>query len=346
MPKASDKTFIDKLHGLWKGKSSKYATPRFNTGFLLTHYAGVVEYSTEGWLDKNKDPLNDNVTKLLASSTHGYMAELFADCGEDVVGNPRAGRGASVMKKGAFRTVAQRHKESLGSLMKQLYSTQPHFVRCIIPNEHKAPGKMAVRLVLEQLRCNGVLEGIRICRAGFPNRLLFADLKHRYELLAPPGTIPRGFIDGKSSASLLLEALTLDKSQYRVGCTKAFFKAGVVGGPMRGGLVWCKAVEGGHGVGRWHRDQDAHATSPLHSHPPPHRSIAPHPQHSWHSWRSAGTRSSATSSSASRPSCVASSPASSSAAASASFVPSASFRRMPASTSPCATGPGGGCTTR
>lgn len=225
MPKATDKTFIDKLNGIWKGKSTKYDCPRFNSGFILQHYAGNVEYSVAGWLDKNKDPLNDNLTKLLAGSSISYISELFADClgdSEDQPGKPKG-----ITKKGAFRTVGQRHKEGLTSLMAQLYSTSPHFVRCIIPNEEKKAGKIDVVLVLDQLRCNGVLEGLRICRAGFPNRVLFADFKSRYQILAP-NILPKGYLEGRQAANLLLEALALDKSQFRVGVSKIFFKAGVV----------------------------------------------------------------------------------------------------------------------
>ncbi|KAJ3109200.1 hypothetical protein HDU97_008599 [Phlyctochytrium planicorne] len=225
MPKATDKTFIDKLNGLWKGKSTKYEVPRFNTGFIVSHYAGKVEYDTTGWLDKNKDPLNENITRLLAFSSEKYIAGLFADYSGEQEELGAKTRG--ITKRGAFRTVAQRHKEQLGSLMTQLYSTEPHFVRCIIPNEEKKPGKFNVNQVLEQLRCNGVLEGIRICRAGFPNRLSFMDFRQRYELLAP-GIIPKGFMDGRSGAQLLLESLALDKNQYRIGTSKVFFRSGVL----------------------------------------------------------------------------------------------------------------------
>ena len=224
MPKATDKTFIEKLNGLWKGKTNKYDVPRFNQGFILSHYAGKVEYSTEGWLDKNKDPLNENVTRLLAGSTHKYIADLFAEYSGEGEDTSKARLG---VKKGAFRTVAQRHKEQLNALMTHLYSTEPHFVRCIIPNEEKKPAKIQVPLVLDQLRCNGVLEGIRICRAGFPNRLAFADFRQRYELLAP-GVIPKGYMDGRQAAQRLLEQIQLDASQYRIGSSKVFFRAGVV----------------------------------------------------------------------------------------------------------------------
>ncbi|KAJ3214245.1 hypothetical protein HK099_006953 [Clydaea vesicula] len=227
MPKATDKTFIDKLNGLWKGKSSKYDVPKFNQSFILTHYAGKVEYSTAGWLDKNKDPLNENVTRLLAHSSEKFIAELFSDyAAEPEDFNLKNARAANV-KKGAFRTVAQRHKEQLTSLLSQLYSTEPHFVRCIIPNEEKKPRKLNVNQVLDQLRCNGVLEGIRICRAGFPNRVIFSDFRQRYEVLTPE-TVPKGFMDGRKASQLILEKLNLDKNQYRIGNSKVFFRSGVV----------------------------------------------------------------------------------------------------------------------
>ncbi|KAG0097633.1 hypothetical protein BGZ93_002340 [Podila epicladia] len=223
VPKGTDKSFLTKLTSLWKGKSDKYEAPRFQEGFILHHYAGKVEYRTAGWLDKNKDPLNENITRLLAHSSEKYVASLFPDYlveEEDFTVRNRA-------KKGAFRTVAQRHKEQLRSLMDHLYETRPHFVRCIIPNEEKRAGRIHVPLVLDQLRCNGVLEGIRICRAGFPNRILFAEFRQRYEILSP-GLIPQGYIDGRVAAQTLLEALQMDKAQYRVGTSKVFFRSGVL----------------------------------------------------------------------------------------------------------------------
>merc|ERR1712180_237160 len=107
-------------------------------------------------------------------------------------------------------------------------ATHPHFVRCIIPNENKAPGEVDGQLILHQLRCNGVLEGIRICRKGFPSRMQFADFKQRYQILAA-SAIPPGFIDGKVACEKLIEALQLDENEFRIGLTKVFFRAGIVG---------------------------------------------------------------------------------------------------------------------
>ena len=223
MPKATDKSFTEKLHSLWDRKSPKYRPSRLGQGFLLTHYAAEVEYSTEGWLEKNKDPLNDNITRLLGASTDKHVAGLFADC-TDSDDDPGATR--SRVKKGLFRTVAQRHKEQLSSLMAQLHSTHPHFVRCIIPNHKKRPKQLSAPLVLDQLRCNGVLEGIRIARTGFPNRLPFSEFRQRYEVLCRH--MPKGYLEGQAAARIMLEKLDLDKSLFRVGLTKVFFRAGVL----------------------------------------------------------------------------------------------------------------------
>ncbi|KAH8423484.1 type II myosin [Aspergillus melleus] len=223
MPKATDKSFTEKLHSLWDRKSPKYRAARLSQGFVLTHYASEVEYDTEGWLEKNKDPLNDNITRLLAASREKHVTKLFADCGisDDQTDYPK-----SRVKKGLFRTVAQGHKERLSSLMTQLNSTHPHFVRCIIPNHKKRPKMLNAPLVLDQLRCNGVLEGIRIARTGFPNRLSFAEFRQRYEVLCR--NMPKGYLDGQNAAHIMLQKLGLDSAWYRVGRTKVFFRAGVL----------------------------------------------------------------------------------------------------------------------
>lgn len=223
MPKATDKSFTEKLHGLWERKTPKYKPSRLAQGFILTHYAAEVEYSTVGWLEKNKDPLNDNITRLLAASNDKHVAGLFADCAEP---DDESGVMRSRVKKGLFRTVAQRHKEELSSLMSQLHSTHPHFVRCILPNHKKKPKQFSAPLVLDQLRCNGVLEGIRIARTGFPNRLPFSEFRQRYEVLCK--NMPKGYLEGQSAARMILEKLKLDNALYRVGLTKVFFRAGVL----------------------------------------------------------------------------------------------------------------------
>uniref|UniRef100_UPI001EAF5F9F myosin-11-like n=1 Tax=Oncorhynchus gorbuscha TaxID=8017 RepID=UPI001EAF5F9F len=137
------------------------------------------------------------------------------------------GPSATKSKKGMFRTVGQLYKESLGKLMTTLNNTQPNFIRCIIPNHEKRAGKLDANLVLEQLRCNGVLEGIRICRQGFPNRIVFQEFRQRYEILAA-NCIPKGFMDGKQACQLMMKHLDLDPNLFRIGQSKMFFRTGVL----------------------------------------------------------------------------------------------------------------------
>ena len=111
--------------------------------------------------------------------------------------------------------------------MNTLRNTNPNFVRCIIPNYNKRPGVINPHLVLEQLRCNGVLEGIRICRQGFPNRIPFQEFRQRYEILTP-SVFSHQIMDAKKACKLMLDDLDLDSGLFRIGQSKIFFRAGVL----------------------------------------------------------------------------------------------------------------------
>ncbi|KAI2666164.1 Myosin-11 [Labeo rohita] len=236
-PKATDVSFVEKLTNTHSShcKFSKPKNLKEKTFFTVQHYAGKVDYNATSWLTKNMDPLNDNVTALLSNSSSAFVQDIWKDV-DRVVGletmakmakSDGAAPAASKSKKGMFRTVGQLYKESLGKLMTTLHNTQPNFVRCIIPNHEKRAGKIDAHLVLEQLRCNGVLEGIRICRQGFPNRIVFHEFRQRYEILAA-GAIPKGFMDGKQASTLLIKHLDLDPNLYRIGLSKIFFRTGVL----------------------------------------------------------------------------------------------------------------------
>merc|ERR1719270_351464 len=231
-PKATDKTFVEKL------TTSHSVHPKFvksdfksDADFSILHYAGQVNYSAAKWLMKNMDPLNENIVQYLQASTDPFVCHIWKDETAEIVGmaqqqmsDTQFGR---VTKRGMFRTVSQLYKEQLSKLMVTLRNTNPNFVRCIIPNHEKKAGKINAPLVLDQLRCNGVLEGIRICRQGFPNRIPFQEFRQRYELLTP-NVIPKGFMDGKKACEKMIEALELDPGLYRIGQSKIFFRAGVL----------------------------------------------------------------------------------------------------------------------
>ncbi|XP_040904980.1 myosin-7B-like [Toxotes jaculatrix] len=235
-PKATDHSFKTKLYDNHLGKSPNFQRPRpdkkrkYETHFEVVHYAGVVPYNITGWLDKNRDPLNETVVVLFQKSSNKLMAGLFENyISSEMAGDLKAETKHRKRKAASFQTVSQLHKENLNKLMANLRSTQPHFVRCIIPNETKNPGVMDPFLVLHQLRCNGVLEGIRICRKGFPNRILYAEFKQRYRILNPCAIPEDSFVDSRKAVEKLLGSLDIDHTQYKFGHTKVFFKAGLLG---------------------------------------------------------------------------------------------------------------------
>ncbi|XP_037591005.1 myosin-9 isoform X1 [Cebus imitator] len=255
-PKATDKSFVEKVVQE-QGTHPKFQKPKQlkdKADFCIIHYAGKVDYKADEWLMKNMDPLNDNIATLLHQSSDKFVSELWKDemqstqrayfyhrfpilhlepvdriIGLDQVAgmSETALPGAFKTRKGMFRTVGQLYKEQLAKLMATLRNTNPNFVRCIIPNHEKKAGKLDPHLVLDQLRCNGVLEGIRICRQGFPNRVVFQEFRQRYEILTP-NSIPKGFMDGKQACVLMIKALELDSNLYRIGQSKVFFRAGVL----------------------------------------------------------------------------------------------------------------------
>nr|XP_053645280.1 myosin heavy chain, muscle-like [Cherax quadricarinatus] len=231
-PKATDKSFQEKLNANHLGKSSVFIKPKppkagqVEGHFAIVHYAGTVTYNLTGWLEKNKDPLNDTVVDLLKKASAALVVTLFADHpGQSGPADAKSGgRGA---KSGSFKTVSSNYRDQLNNLMKTLNATHPHFIRCIVPNETKTNGVIDAGLVMHQLTCNGVLEGIRICRKGFPNRMMYKDFKYRYKILASKEMSQ--ISDDKKAAKVCFDKSGLDEELYRLGNTKVFFRAGALG---------------------------------------------------------------------------------------------------------------------
>merc|ERR1712179_702360 len=223
-PKATDKTFQEKLISNHEGKSKHFLKPKGNAHFGIQHYAGIVHYNITGWLEKNKDPLNDTVIDQLKKGSNKLIVLLFADHPGQ---SGEAEKAGGKKKTGGFKTVCSAYRDQLGSLMTVLHATHPHFIRCIVPNNTKTPGAVESDLIMHQLTCNGVLEGIRICQIGLPNRVTYPDFMNRYKILGAEqfNTIP----DKKKAVAAVFDKLGLEAEKYRVGNTKVFFRAGVLG---------------------------------------------------------------------------------------------------------------------
>merc|ERR1712126_21036 len=197
-----------------------------NAHFGVAHYAAMVSYNLTGWLEKNKDPLNDTVVELMKNGSNALLVECFLDHpGQPLEAKKDAGGGGK--KKGGGKTVTSFFKSQLDDLMKVLYSTDPSFIRCVVPNTHKQPGGVQPELIMHQYQCNGVLAGIAICRLGFPNKMLYPDFKARYNILAA-GAVAKAK-NGKSGAGAVMDVIKLEKEKFRLGHTKVFFRAGILG---------------------------------------------------------------------------------------------------------------------
>ncbi|CAJ0928963.1 unnamed protein product, partial [Mesorhabditis belari] len=240
VPKATDMTLAQKLCDQHLGKHSNFEKPKPPKGkqaeahFAMKHYAGTVRYNVTNWLEKNKDPLNDSFVSILKHSNGNELLQVLwedyttqeeaANAAKDGTGGKKKG------KSGSFMTVSMLYRESLNNLMSMLNKTHPHFIRCIIPNEKKQSGLIDAALVLNQLTCNGVLEGIRICRKGYPNRCQHLDFRQRYAVLAAQEA--KAHDEPKKCAEAMMSRMVEDRAvkeeEFKIGKTKVFFKAGVL----------------------------------------------------------------------------------------------------------------------
>jgi len=222
VPKATDKTYLEKMMGKHLGKHKSFGKPKPakkgkpEAHFEVHHYAGTVGYNVTGWLFKNKDPVNEAIIGMMGSATNAVVSLVFQE------------KDDGTKKKGAsMMTISAAHRESLMKLMTNLHSTHPHFVRCIIPNEIKKSGHIDAPLVMHQLNCNGVLEGIRICMLGLPNKVPHADFMVRYSIVAPKIFADMAG-DPKECANKALVVAGMDPDSFRCGKTKIMFRAGML----------------------------------------------------------------------------------------------------------------------
>merc|ERR1712223_1478565 len=228
-PKATDATFCEKLHSNLLGKWANFAKPNPrpdpDAHFAVIHYAATVSYNLTGWLEKNKDPLNDTIVEMIKNGSNSLAIACFADHPGKPLEAPKDAPDRK--KKGGGKTVSSYFKGQLDDLMTTLYKTEPHFIRCVVPNTHKIPGGVEPGLVMHQYQCNGVLAGIAICRAGFPNKMVYPEFKARYNILGAQAVAKAK--NDKAAAGAIFDIIKLDKEKWRLGHTKVFFRAGVLG---------------------------------------------------------------------------------------------------------------------
>ncbi|KAG0602597.1 hypothetical protein M758_10G025900 [Ceratodon purpureus] len=216
-PRATDFTLANKLKDHLK-RNSSFKGER-DKKFRICHYAGEVIYETDGFLEKNRDLLHADLVELLSSCDCALTRQFSVPN----VQGPQRVNGSESQKL----SVAAKFKGQLNKLMQRLEATEPHFIRCIKPNTQQLPNVVDQKLVLQQLKCCGVLEVVRISRAGYPTRYAHNEFANRYGFL-----LPRVLSDHEDVLSIcvaVFDHFGIAPEMYQVGITKLFFRAGQIG---------------------------------------------------------------------------------------------------------------------
>ncbi|XP_050215596.1 myosin-17-like isoform X1 [Mercurialis annua] len=209
-PKSTHETFAQKLYQTFKN-NKRFIKPKLSrTSFTIAHYAGEVNYLADQFLDKNKDYVVAEHQDLLQASKCFFVAGLFPPLPEES------------SKSSKFSSIGSRFKLQLQSLMETLNSTEPHYIRCVKPNNVLKPMIFENANIIQQLRCGGVLEAIRISCAGYPTRRTFDEFLLRFGVLAPE--VLDGNNDDKAACQMILDKRGL--KGYQIGKTKVFLRAG------------------------------------------------------------------------------------------------------------------------
>uniref|UniRef100_A0A4X1UHJ6 Myosin VIIA n=1 Tax=Sus scrofa TaxID=9823 RepID=A0A4X1UHJ6_PIG len=213
-PKGTDTTMLHKLNSQHR-LNSNYIPPKNNheTQFGINHFAGVVYYESQGFLEKNRDTLHGDIIQLVHSSRNKFIKQIFQ---ADVA------MGAETRKRSP--TLSSQFKRSLELLMRTLGACQPFFVRCIKPNEFKKPMLFDRHLCVRQLRYSGMMETIRIRRAGYPIRYSFVEFVERYRVLLPGVKPAYKQDDLRGTCQRMAEAVLGTHDDWQIGKTKIFLK--------------------------------------------------------------------------------------------------------------------------
>ncbi|CAN6547644.1 unnamed protein product [Malus baccata var. baccata] len=209
-PRSTHETFSQKLYQTFKDHK-RFNKPKLSpTDFTICHYAGDVTYQTEFFLDKNKDYVVAEHQALLSASKCSFVSGLFPLLPEESA------------KQSKFSSIGSQFKQQLQSLLETLSAIEPHYIRCVKPNNQLKPAIFENSAVLQQLCCGGVMEAIRISCAGYPTRKTFAEFTSRFKVLAPE--VLNGSVDEVTACKKLLQKVNL--KGYQVGKTKVFLRAG------------------------------------------------------------------------------------------------------------------------
>ena len=168
-------TLINRFHGQYS-KHAHYKKPRIKgCTFSLLHYAGEVEYDVTNFLESNVDTVFNDIVDLLQTSTLSFVSRGF----HEQFNRPSSER----FKRPP--TTSYQFRQQVAGLLSELESTSPHYVRCIKPNKTKKVMHIDPEVLRHQVRYLGLVENLRVRRAGYCYRATFSKFLQRFKMLSP-----------------------------------------------------------------------------------------------------------------------------------------------------------------
>eukprot|EP00055_Hartaetosiga_balthica_P008604 m.32595 g.32595 ORF g.32595 m.32595 type:complete len:1665 (+) comp6393_c0_seq1:108-5102(+) len=247
-PGATATSFTHKLTETWKEYPFYSASKINKTSFIVKHFAGDIEYTTDEFLIKNRDPFPEDVRSALEKSELPFLQTLFSSkfqvnttsnfdnksirlqrCNSSLMGETkdavqahhRSNGRRRTLNQGKRNTLALSFKNSLDALMKRMLQCQPVFIRCVKPNKFGQSGNFQEDFVQKQLRYTGVMEAVRIRTEGYPFRPKLIDFIRRFGTLRRE--LHRDVACERTSVAQVLSIL--DDKSWRMGKTRVFLKS-------------------------------------------------------------------------------------------------------------------------
>lgn len=170
-----DPDFLQTLDLQFKG-SEHYASFSNNKSvgrdqFVVKHYAGDVAYTVDGFIDANNDLLLRDLKVAMTEATNAIVVDRF----------PKA----ELESRKRPATAGTEFRKNMNDLMDTLMQKMPSYVRCIKPNGDKKANKWDAAHVEHQVKYLGLMENLRVARAGYCYRRPFEMFLERYKSLCP-----------------------------------------------------------------------------------------------------------------------------------------------------------------
>jgi len=220
LPRGSDRNFANRMYEYFipaqkqiESENTRFsATPvqKSKAIFCVRHFAGIVQYSAEThFMEKNKDEIPLTAQRLFETAPNKLVQDVYEVQKRDI-----EGRASEVKTGGAHaksKTVGQQFKEQLTNLIESVEKTDPHYIRCLKPNDAAKPLMLTRKRLTEQLRYGGVLEAVRVARMGYPVRLTHSSFFRQYRMLLPavPEEKLSWSIEGKDPQTMCIKLVDI-----------------------------------------------------------------------------------------------------------------------------------------